>query len=234
MGNKRTIHQRRGSGSNRYQANTHNAKDDIEHVQEEKSGTIMTLEHDPARTAPVAHVKFDDGTKEYILAPEGIQEGQEITIGRDAPLESGNTLPLSQIPEGVPIHNLELQPGDGGKIARSGGTYAFVITHERDVTKVYLPSKKIKDINPKCRATIGQVAGAGQRGAEFRKAGEKHHLAKARGQLYPNTSAVAMNATDHPFGGSANPGKPKTVSRHGSPGQTVGSVSASRTGRKRE
>ncbi|MDY6771524.1 MAG: 50S ribosomal protein L2 [Candidatus Nanohaloarchaea archaeon] len=242
---KRIITQRRGKGSNRYQANTHRGKGNIEHPQGEKEGEVVDIEHDPARTAPVAEVQFADSTesddsarssddKEYILAPEGLAEGDTVTISREAPLEKGNTLPLREIPEGVPVFNIELQPGDGGKISRSAGTYAFIVTHEADKTLVQLPSQEIKEFNPDCRATIGQVAGAGKRDKEFRKAGDKHHREKARGKLYPKTSAVAMNATDHPFGGSAKPGKPKTVSRHAPAGKKVGSNAASRTGKKEE
>ncbi|MDY6777086.1 MAG: 50S ribosomal protein L2 [Candidatus Nanohaloarchaea archaeon] len=231
---KRIISRRRGKGGPTYRANTHRARDDVEHTRGEKEGRVIDIEHDPARTAPVALVRYDDDTEEYVLAPEGLSEGDTIEISREAPLEVGNTLPLKEIPEGVPICNIELQPGDGGKIARSSGTYAFVVTHERDTTKVHLPSKTIKDLSPECKATIGQVAGGGRIEREYRKAGEKHHRAKARGKLYPKTSAVAMNATDHPFGGSADPGRPKTVGRNDSPGQKVGSIAASRTGRGKE
>ncbi|MDY6789328.1 MAG: 50S ribosomal protein L2 [Candidatus Nanohaloarchaea archaeon] len=227
----RTRSQRRGRGTPTYSSNTHRAKGEVKHGWKERTGRVTDIEHDSARTAPVAEVEFDGETK-YILAPEGLSTGDEITISRDAPIEPGNTLPLKQIPEGVPIYNIEMEPGDGGKIARASGTYAFVVAHERDTTQVYMPSKKIKQFNPDCRASIGEVAGGGKRERMFRKAGEKHHLAKARGKLYPKTSAVSMNATDHPFGGSAAPGKPKTVSRNSSPGQKAGSISASRTGRK--
>jgi large subunit ribosomal protein L2 len=229
---KRIISRRRGKGSHTYKSNTHKGRDNVEYPLEEKQGEVIEIEHDPARTAPVAKVRFAEDDVQHILAPEGLEVGQEVHISRQAPLESGNTLPLREIPEGVPIYNIELQPGDGGKIARSSGTYCFVITHERDTAKVHLPSQEIKDFHPDCRATIGQVAGGGRTEKEFRKAGDKHHRAKARGKLYPRTSAVAMNATDHPFGGSAKPGKPKTVSGHAPPGQKVGSNRASRTGKE--
>jgi large subunit ribosomal protein L2 len=231
---KRITAQKRGRGSSRYRANTHRGRGDIEHPRGEKEGQVIDIEHDPARTAPVAEVKFGDEDKEYILAPEGIAEGDTITVSREAPLENGNTLPLREIPEGVPVFNIELTPGDGGKISRSAGTYAFIVTHEADRSLVKLPSNEIKEFDPDCRATIGQVAAGGKRDKDFRKAGAKHHREKARGKLYPKTSAVAMNATDHPFGGSAKPGKPKTVSRHAPPGKKVGSNAASRTGKKED
>jgi large subunit ribosomal protein L2 len=234
---KRIIQQRRGKGSHTYKANTHKGQGKVSHPWGEQKGKVIDIEHDPARTAPVARVSFgegEDATVEHILAPEGIGVGDEIQISREAPLEAGNTLPLREIPEGVPIHNIEITPGDGGKIGRASGTYAFIVMHTEDKTTVQLPSKELKDFNPDCRASIGQVSGAGRTEKEYRKAGEKHHHAKARGKLYPRTSAVAMNATDHPFGGSAKPGKPKTISRHSAAGKKVGSISASRTGTKED
>lgn len=182
----------------------------------------------------MAVVAFEDGEKRNVLVPEGVTVGDDIEIGVEAPIEPGNTLPLREIPEGVPICNIELEPGDGGKIARSSGTYGFVVTHTADSTRVRLPSKSFKDLNPDCRATIGQVAGGGRTEREFEKAGQAHYKAKASGKLYPNVSAVAMNAVDHPFGGSTKPGKPKTVSRDAPPGAKVGSISPSRTGRKED
>ncbi len=228
---KRTISRRRGRGTPTYRSNTHRSEGEVKHSRDGEIGTVVDIIHDPSRSAPVAEVEFEDRT-EKVLAPEGISTGDKIDMSRDADIEPGNTLPLKQIPEGVPIYNIELNPGDGGKIARSAGTYAFVIAHDRDSTQVYLPSKNIKQLDPECRASIGEVAGGGKRERTFRKAGDRHHLAKARGELYPKTSAVAMNATDHPFGGSAEPGKPKTVSGSSSPGQKAGSIAASRTGKK--
>lgn len=231
---KRIISQRRGRGSHTYTANTHKAKADVEHSREERTGVVQEIEHDPARSAPLARVRYEDGEEEYLLAPEGLMEGDQVETAREAPLRQGNTLPVAEIPEGVPIYNIELQPGDGGKISRSSGTYCFIVSHEPGKALIHLPSGEIKEFNPDCRATVGQVAGGGRTAKDMRKAGDKHHLAKARGKLYPRTSAVAMNATDHPFGGSAKPGKPKTVSRDVPAGKKVGSIAASRTGRSKE
>ncbi len=231
---KKLIQQRRGKGSNTYKANSHRAKTKAETPREKEKGTVIDIESDPSRTAPVAKVKFESGAEEYILAPEGISVGDEIDLSREAPLEPGNCLPMKEIPEGVPIYNLELTPGDGGRIARSSGTYGFIVAHERDSVQIYLPSKKIKKFNNNCKASIGKVAGSGRTEKQFGKAGNKHHIMKSRGKLYPRVSGVAMNACDHPFGGSANPGKPKTVSRDTPPGQKVGSIAASRTGKKKK
>jgi large subunit ribosomal protein L2 len=237
---KRIISQRRGKGSSTYRTPSHNGKGEVQHADDESNGVVTDIVHDPARTAPVAIVEFeaddedDEPEQRNVLVPEGISIGDEIEVGISAPIEPGNTLPLREIPEGVPIYNIETRPGDGGKIARSSGTYGFVVTHNRDSTRVRLPSKNFKELNPDCRATIGVVAGGGRTDEEFAKAGQKHHQARARGKLYPRTSAVAMNAVDHPFGGSTKPGKPKTVSRNTAPGNKVGSISARQSGKKQE
>ncbi|MFB6244871.1 MAG: 50S ribosomal protein L2 [Candidatus Nanohaloarchaea archaeon] len=226
--------QRRGRGSSTWQANSRHGKGDVEHRNAETRGTVVDIQHDPSRTAPVAVVEYDDGERRAILAPETLREGEEVQVGPSAPIETGNTLPVGEIPEGVPIHSIELQPGDGGKLVRSSGTYAFVVTHERDGTRIKLPSGSFKKMDTSCRATVGKVAGGGRKDKPFVKAGNKHHAMKARGKKYPKVSAVAMNAVDHPFGGSAKPGQPKTVSRHASPGSKVGSVSARQTGNKED
>jgi large subunit ribosomal protein L2 len=237
---KRIISRRRGKGSSTYRAPSHKAKGTVQHADDDSRGVVVDIVHDPGRTAPVAVVEFeandedDEPERRNILVPEGVSIGDEIEVGISAPIEPGNTLPLREIPEGVPIYNIEIQPGDGGKIGRSSGTYGFVVTHNSDSTRVRLPSKQFKDLNPDCRATIGVVAGGGRTEEAFEQAGQKHHQARARGKLYPRTSAVAMNAVDHPFGGSTRPGKPKTVSRNASPGTKVGSISASRSGKKQE
>ncbi|MBC5793167.1 MAG: 50S ribosomal protein L2 [Nanohaloarchaea archaeon] len=225
--------QRRGKGSPNYRANSHRGKGGVDHNNAETTGTVVDLQHDPSRTAPVAVVEFDSGEKKNVLAPENLSIGQQIEIGRSAEIKEGNTLPLGEIPEGVPIHNIELQPNDGGKLVRSSGTYAFVVTHEKDGVRISLPSKSFKKLSKECRATVGKVAAGGRKEKPFVKAGNKHKAMKARGKPYPKVSAVAMNAVDHPFGGSAKPGQPKTVSRHASPGSKVGNIGAKRSGKKK-
>lgn len=221
--------QRRGRGSPTWRSSS-NGRGAVEHHNAETTGEVVDIVHDPARTAPVAVVEFEDGATRNILAPENLQVGDEIEIGVSAEIEEGNVLPLGEIPEGVPIHNIETQPSNGGKLVRASGTYAFVVTHEKDGVRISLPSKQFKKLDTRCRATIGKVAGGGRKDKPFVKAGNKHKAMKARGKKYPKVSAVAMNAVDHPFGGSAKPGQPKTVSRHASPGSKVGSVAANRTG----
>jgi len=225
--------QRRGKASPNYKASSHKGKGTVEQKNAETTGTVVEIQHDPARSAPVATIEYEDGEKRNILAPENLTIGDEIQVGVSAEIKEGNTLPMKEIPEGVPIHNIETQPNSGGKMVRGSGTYAFVVTHEQDGTRVKLPSGEFKKLAGKCRATVGKVAGGGRLDKPLVKAGNKHHAMKAKGKQYPTVSAVAMNAVDHPFGGSAKPGKSKTVSRHASPGRKVGSIAAKRSGKNK-
>ena len=229
--------QRRGRGTSTFRAPSHRYKSDLSHKKDESndtvSGTIVDIEHDPARSAPVVAVEFEDGDQRLVLAPEGVAIGDSIQVGVSAEIKPGNTLPLAEIPEGVPVCNVERQPGDGGKFARASGTSAQIVTHDRRVTAVKLPSGQIKRLNPECRATVGVVAGGGRTEKPFVKAGKKYHKMKSRGTKWPRVRGVAMNAVDHPFGGGGrqHPGQPKSVSRDAPPGRKVGDIASKRTGR---
>ena len=229
--------QRRGRGGPTFRAPSHRYKAELSHKKSEDtdtiSGEIVDIEHDPARSAPLADVEFEDGDRRLILAPEGITVGETIQVGVSAEIKPGNTLPIGEIPEGVLICNVESSPGDGGKFARATGVSAQLMTHDRNVAVIQLPSGEVKRLNPECRATIGVVAGGGRTEKPFVKAGNKHHKMKARGTKYPRVRGVAMNAIDHPFGGGGrqHPGKPKSVSRDAPPGRKVGDIASKRTGR---
>lgn len=229
--------QRRGRGSPTFQAPSHRYKADLSHHRVEDadtiSGEVIDIEHDPARSAPVALVEFEDGDQRYVLAPEGLGTGETIQVGISAEIAAGNTLPLAEIPEGIPVCNVEARPGDGGTFARASGVNATLITHDRNAAVVQLPSSEVKRLDPQCKATIGVVAGGGRTEKPFVKAGKKHHKLRGRGTKYPRVRGVAMNAVDHPFGGGGrqHPGRPKSVSRDASPGRKVGSISSRRTGR---
>ncbi|MDI9437380.1 MAG: 50S ribosomal protein L2 [Euryarchaeota archaeon] len=239
---KRLIIQRRGRGTPTYRSASHRFKGKIAYryyddVEKEGClvGRVADIMHDPGRSAPVALVKFENGEKQFILAPESIQIDDEIACGISAPISPGNSLPLGQIPEGTPVYNLERHPGDGGKFVRSSGTHASLITHDVGKAIVELPSGELKAFNPQCRATIGVVAGGGRREKPFLKAGNKFYAAKAKGKKNVSVRGVAMNAVDHPHGGGnrQHPGRPTTVSRHAPPGRKVGSIAARRTGKRR-
>ncbi|WP_435099749.1 50S ribosomal protein L2 [Halarchaeum sp. P4] len=228
--------QRRGRGTSTFRAPSHRYKAELSHKKPEGdvlSGEVVDIEHDPARSAPVARVEFDDGDQRLVLAAEGVGVGDTLEVGISASVEAGNTLPLAEIPEGIPVSNVERQPGDGGVFARASGVNADLITHERDAAVVQLPSGEVKRLSPDCRATIGVVAGGGRTEKPFVKAGNKHHKMKARGTKWPRVRGVAMNAVDHPFGGGGrqHPGRPKSVSKNAPPGRKVGDIGSRRTGR---
>jgi large subunit ribosomal protein L2 len=229
--------QRRGRGGSVFRAPSHRYKAELSHRTTEDdddlTGEVVDIEHDPARSAPVAHVRFDDGDERLVLVAEGVAVGDQLQVGVSAAIEPGNTLPLAEIPEGVPVCNVESQPGDGGKFARASGVNATLVTHDRDAAVVQLPSDELRRLNPECRATIGVVAGGGRTEKPFVKAGKKHHKVKNRGTVWPRVRGVAMNAVDHPFGGGGrqHPGRPKSISRNAPPGRKVGDISSRRTGR---
>ena len=154
--------------------------------------------HDPGRTAPIA--KIDDGDNQYtMIAHDGMHVGQEVSAGHGAEIKIGNTSYLGSIPEGTRVYNVELKPGDGGKLARSAGQTAVVISHGKQTT-VRLPSKAQKTLDNMCRATVGAVAGSGRGEKPIAKAGKNFYRNRARPKVWPKVRGVAMNAVDHPHG----------------------------------
>ncbi|RLF15881.1 MAG: 50S ribosomal protein L2, partial [Thermoprotei archaeon] len=153
----------------------------------------------------------------------------------DKEVALGNVLPIGNIPEGYPVYNIEMEPGDGGKLVRSAGSYATIVSHSGDKTVIQLPSGAFKTLSSKCRATIGIPAGGGRGEKPFVKAGKKYHYARARGKVYPLVRGVAMNPVSHPHGGGSHQhvGRPSTVSKNAPPGRKVGSIGARRTGRRK-
>ena len=199
-------------------------------------GEVVELVHSPVHTAPLARVKFPDGSNTHVVATEGISIGSSVAIGDNVALRPGNITEVSKIPEGTAINNLELRPGDGGKIARTAGNSALVEAHlDNGRVRVRLPSGVSKDMSANCRATIGVLAGHGRSEMPLRTAGAAHYKAKARGKAYPHVSGVAMNPVDHPHGGGNHQAVhgPNSVARGAPPGSKVGHIAPSRTGRGR-
>ncbi len=237
---KSLIQQRRGKGSPTFRAPSHRYRGAVRYIPlnltKEKTivGKVVEILHDPGRTAPVARVKFQNGLEKLIIAPEGLLVGDEIAIGPNAPIRIGNTLPLAMIPEGTYIYDIEAVPGDGGKFVRAGGSYALVVSREKDKVIVQLPSGELKAFNPMCRATIGVVAGGGRLEKPLVKAGKAYYVMKARNRFWPKPRGVKMNAVNHPHGGKEHHiGRPSTVSRRAPPGRKVGHIAARRTGRRK-
>ncbi len=243
---KRIRVQRRGRGSPTFRSSTHKRVAPVQYPSVSKeeqegviNGQVEAIVHDPGRGSPMAAVRLETGKTYYSVVPEGVYEGQTTQIGDEASVEVGNVLPLGKIPEGTMICNIELSPGDGGKMVRSSGVYATVVSHTSDRTIVKLPSKRTRYINNLCRATVGVISGAGRTEKPFLKAGAKFHKMKAKGHLYPRTRGIAMIAACHPYGSSKKGGrKVTTVSRNAPPGKKVGLIAArsagSRTKRRRE
>lgn len=232
--------QNRGRGGPSYRAPSHNYKAELRHAGTDETltvGTILDIEHDPARHTPIAFVELATGKKSYMLVTEGLGVGDTVTWGPGGEVKNGNTLPLAEIPLGAFICNIESRPNDGGKFVRSSGVQAIVMGRSEDAkVGVRMPSSKLKWFNGRCMATIGIVAGGGRGEKPFVKAGKKYHKMKNTASKWPNVRGVAMNVIDHPFGGGGHQhtGRPKTVARGTSPGRKVGSVAARRTGRKKK
>lgn len=175
--------------------------------------TVKSIEYDPNRTARIALVVYKDGEKRYILAPNGLKVGQTVRSGKGVAPEVGNTLYLSDIPLGTIIHNIELQPGRGGILARSAGTYAQLTSRDGKYAIVKLPSGETRMVLVTCRATIGTVSNADHSLEVSGKAGRKRWLGRR-----PRVRGVVMNPVDHPMGGGegrSSGGHPR--SRNGMP-----------------
>lgn len=159
-------------------------------------GQIQTIEYDPNRKARICLTQYSDGEKRYILQPRGIRIGDEIISSPDAPIVSGNTLPLTNMPLGTIIHNVELQPGKGGQIARAAGTVAQIVAKEGSLATLRMPSGEFRLVSQKCLATVGQVGNVDANNESLGKAGSKRWLGRR-----PKVRGVVMNAVDHPHGG---------------------------------
>lgn len=167
-------------------------------------------------------------------APHGTKVGDEIVVG-GTEIRAGNVLRLKDIPEGTLIHNIEIKPGEGGKLVRSSGTFAKIVAKSEEAVRVKLPSKKEKKFLPDCRAAVGVLSGGGRLDKPFLKAGTKSKKMKARNKLYPKVCGISMNAVDHPFGSGCShiKGRPTLSPRSAPPGRKVGKIAPRRTGRKK-
>jgi large subunit ribosomal protein L2 len=218
---KRIISQRRGRGSPTYRVPRRGKMINVTYKNVE--GTVVDIIDDPGRNAPVAKVKYSDGSISYLIAPSGIRAGDRADF----------VMAISKIPIGTQIFGIETYPHSGPKLCNTPGSFSTIVSKGKDKCIIQLPSKKTKKIDANCRASVGRPANDGLKEKPWMKAGKKWIAMHRRGKLYPRTSAVAMNAVDHPFGGPTKPGTPTTVSRHAPPGAKVGAWGARRTGRKR-
>lgn len=178
-------------------------------------GKVASVEYDPNRTSNIALIHYVDGEKRYILAPHKIKVGDVIESGEGVDIKTGNALKLKEIPVGTTIHNIELQPGKGGQLARSAGSSAQLVGKEGNFGQVRLPSGEFRLIRLECRATIGQVGNIGHENITVGKAGKSRHMG-----IRPKVRGTAMNPVDHPHGGGEGRtgiGMPSPVTPWGQP-----------------
>jgi large subunit ribosomal protein L2 len=182
---------------------------------------------------PIAKIKYSKGIF-YMPACNGMSEEQKIKLNTKE-IKQGNIVKVGDIPIKTDIYNIESRPFDGGKFIRSSGNSAVVSRIIGEAIMILMPSKKEKKFNKNCRAVVGKIAGQGRLDKPFMKAGKKHHLVKSRNKLWPRTSAVKMNAIDHPFGsGRGKNPKSKIAKRNSPPGARVGLLRPRRTGKRKK
>ena len=169
---------------------------DFKRVKDGVSARVATVEYDPNRTCYIALLEYADGHKSYILAPQGIAPGERVESGPRADIRPGNALPLRSIPTGTVVHNVELVPGQGGRMGRSAGAAIQVVAKEGAMVTLRLPSSEMRLVRAECRATVGALSNAEHQNVKIGKAGRNRHKGKR-----PQSRGIAMNPVDHPHGG---------------------------------
>lgn len=178
-------------------------------------GKVLTLEYDPNRSAHIALVEYEDGEKRYIIAPNGLKVGDTVVAGTTADIKPGNALPLTNIPTGTFIHNVELYPGKGAQLARAAGNMAQLMAKENGMALLRLPSGELRNVPVQCMATIGQVGNIDHENVKIGKAGRKRNMG-----WRPTVRGSVMNPCDHPHGGGEGKspvGRPGPVTPWGKP-----------------
>jgi large subunit ribosomal protein L2 len=185
-----TARHRGGGAKRRYR------KIDFKRTKDGIPAKVASIEYDPNRSASIALINYADGEKRYILAPQGLRVGAEVVSGEGADIAPGNSLSLARIPTGTVVHNVELIPGQGGKLGRSAGTAIQVVAKEGPMVSLRLPSSEVRMVRGECRATVGTISNAEHQNVKIGKAGRNRHKGKR-----PQSRGVAMNPVDHPHGG---------------------------------
>jgi large subunit ribosomal protein L2 len=189
-GGRVTARHRGGGAKRRYR------QIDFKRTKDGIPAKVASIEYDPNRSASIALLNYADGEKRYILAPQGLRVGAEVVSGEGADIAPGNSLSLARIPTGTVVHNVELIPGQGGKLGRSAGTAIQVVAKEGPMVSLRLPSSEVRMVRGECRATVGTLSNAEHQNVKVGKAGRNRHKGKR-----PQTRGVAMNPVDHPHGG---------------------------------
>ena len=228
---KNIISQARGHGGPAYRVRKKAYQHRIKYPMKDGQAKIIDIIHSAGHSAPLIKAIISNEVF-YNPAFNGAYVGQEINLGQKA--ELGNILMLKEIPLGIKVYNIEINPGDGGKMTRSAGSSATTFKkYDNNKISILTPKKKEIILSGDCRATIGEIAGGGKIFKPFVIAGKKFYKMKARNKLWPRTSAVKMNAVDHPFGsGRGKRIKPKIAKRNAPAGARVGHIRPRRTGRR--
>ena len=169
---------------------------DFKRNKDDMFAEVIGIEYDPNRSANIALIKYEDGTLSYILAPQGLKDGDKVISGVKADIKPGNCMPIESIPVGTLIHNIELNPGQGGKMVRAAGQSAQLMAKEEKYSHVRLPSGEMRLVLTRCRATIGTLGNAEHENIKIGKAGRKRHMG-----IRPTVRGSVMNPVDHPHGG---------------------------------
>jgi len=178
---------------------------DFKRRKDDVPAKVAAIEYDPNRSANIALLHYRDGEKRYVLAPNGLRVGMMVSSGEQAEIAVGNCLALARMPVGTIVHNIELQPGRGGQLARSAGASAALVAKDGDMATLRLPSGEMRMVRTECRATVGEIGNADHQNVKVGKAGRKRHMG-----VRPQTRGTAMNPVDHPHGGgegSTTPGR---------------------------
>ena len=169
---------------------------DFKRNKEDMFATVIGIEYDPNRSANIALIEYEDGEKSYILAPQGLTDGDKVVAGKNVDIKPGNCMPIENIPVGTLIHNIELNPGQGGKLVRAAGQSAQLMAKEGKYSHVRLPSGEMRLVLTVCRATIGALGNTDHENVKLGKAGRKRHMG-----IRPTVRGSVMNPVDHPHGG---------------------------------
>jgi len=230
---KRIITQRRGRGTHTYKVRRKAFRYRPQYPKKlEGEGTVLKLFNSTAHSCPLAKVKYEKGSF-YMPAFKEMFEGQKIGL-EVKEIKEGNIMKVGDLPVKTRIFNIESRPGDGGKFMKTAGNSAIINRVVGKDVFILFPSKKEKKLNKNCRVTVGIAAGAGRLDKPIVKAGKQHHIKRSKSKLWPRTSAVKMNAIDHPFGsGRAKNVKSKIAKRNAPPGRKVGLIRPRRTGKRK-
>ena len=236
---KRILQRRRGKAGIQFRSPSRGKIADTRYPYQspgaQDKAIVTAIMDERGRSAPMVQLQYGRGQYAYLPAVAGVSVGSEVMMGSSAAAIGGNILPLASIPEGTRICNIELRPGDGGKLVKASGGSAILFSKANGRAMLKLPSGKNILVDEKCRAMIGEIAGGGRKEKPFLTAGARHHAMRAAGRVYPRMRGIAMAVVYHPFGGGRHqhPGKSTSTSRNAPPGRKVGLIAPRKTGRGR-